>query len=260
MKLYNEKEIGAILKRAAELSHDDADSDSVGLSVEELKQLGREAGINPDFILKAATELGSKKSRRSEKNFYGGPVAYENEIVLDREITPSEWEDMLVEMRSCIKDPGVVSARENTFEWTVQSTGTKSQVTARIENGRTKIHLFWSEPTAPIPFLVPTIIGTIISLPIVFEALQLSGLPSAMVIMSVTATLFTLGRWGVSAYTDRFSRKLDQLMTQFELIALKGSKKTQTLVAQAPVLDLDEPDTFEPGEHEKERPRSRGRS
>ncbi len=57
MKLYSEKEIGAILKRAAELSMSEVGSNAGGLSLEELQLIGREAGLDPDLILKAASEL-----------------------------------------------------------------------------------------------------------------------------------------------------------------------------------------------------------
>jgi hypothetical protein len=65
MKLYSEKEIGAILKRAAELSMSEAGSNAGGLSLEELQQIGREAGIDPDLILKAASELQNYAPRAS---------------------------------------------------------------------------------------------------------------------------------------------------------------------------------------------------
>ncbi len=55
MKVYNEKEIGSILTRATKLSQDDASRDSMGLSLEELEQLGREAGIPPDLIRKSGS-------------------------------------------------------------------------------------------------------------------------------------------------------------------------------------------------------------
>lgn len=47
MKLYKEKEIGAILKKAAENSAGEVSDTSVGLSIVELKQLASDAGIDP---------------------------------------------------------------------------------------------------------------------------------------------------------------------------------------------------------------------
>ncbi|NQV72119.1 hypothetical protein HQ496_03275 [bacterium] len=248
MKLYNEKEIGSIIKRAAELSHDDSATNSLGLSLDELKQLGKEAGINPDFILKAATEMGASSARSQGKNLIGGPVSYTNEMVLDREISASDWEEMLTEVRKAFKDPGIVTTRDKTFEWTVQDSGTKAQLTARLENGKTKINLFWSEPSVSVLFLVPTILGTIISIPIALEGLNLNGWPLAFAILSAAMTLFMLGRWGVTKYTDRFSGKLDQLMTHLELIATRNrpssaaAQTSQLPDRAAGVIDVDDLD------------------
>ena len=256
MKLYNETEIGTILKRAAEMSHADVNSSGMGLSVEELQQLGAEAGLNPEFIIRAAAELHADKPKRI-KNIFGGPVSYEREMVLDGEISASEWEEFLASIRSTFKDPGVVTTRENIFEWTVKSSGGSAQVTARTVDNTTRVNVFWNEPATAIPFMVPTIIGTIISLPITFEALDMSGIPGASVIVGTALTLFTLGRWGISHYTDRFSEKLDRMMTSFELIASKGelarnrdrdrergrdqrTLETQETSAVHPLIDVEE--------------------
>ena len=224
MKVYNEKEIGSILTRATELSQDDASRDSMGLSLEELEQLGREAGIPPDLIRKAAAETGVSRARRKEKNWFGGPVSYSNELIVDGEISPDDWEEMLLEIRNTFKEPGAVATRENTYEWTIQSAAVKAQVTARTDEGKTKINVFWAEPTAPTPFYIPTIIGTIISLPISFEALGLSAFPGLLVVLATMLTMVMLGRFGVSSYTERKARNLDQMMTAIELIGVKGQR------------------------------------
>ena len=240
MKLYNEKEIGAILKRAAEMSHDSPDSTAAGLSIEELQQVGSEAGLNPDLIMKAAAEIHSAKPIR-EKNFFGGPVQYSNEIMLDGEIDSALWEELLASIRGTFKDPGVVSTRENIFEWTSTSETEKGQVTAHVQNGRTKVTLFWHEPVAAIPFFVIPLIGTIISLPIVFEALDMSGFPGAAVIMSVAFTLFMVSRWGLGRYTDSFVEKLRRMETSFELIASKGeASRLKSKKVVSPPLESNE--------------------
>ncbi len=260
MKLYNEKEIGSILKRAAELSHDDADTGSLGLSLEELKQLGKEAGINPDFILKAASEVGTRKLQTKEKNFFGGPVSYSSEMVLPREIDSRDWEEMLSKIRLSFKDPGIVTTRENIFEWTIQNMAAKAQVTARSENDQTRVQLFWAEPGAAVPFMIPTLIGTIISLPIIFEALNLSGFPGAMAVMATMSTLFFLGKFGVASYTARRSDKLDRLMTELELLVarntpVEGKTKAKVVVKSSPKTPetnlLDATEGFEADEFER---------
>lgn len=220
MKLYNEKEIGAILKRAAEMSQDESGPNAAGLSIEELQQVGSEAGLDPDLILRAAAEMQQSSPKR-QKNFFGGPVSYSNDFVLDGEIDAATWEEMISSIRGSFKDPGVVSTRENVYEWTSQSETEKAQVTALIKDGKTKMTMFWTEPVMAIPLFVPSLIGTIISLPIAFEALELSGPVGLAFIMSVFMTLFMLGRFGLGRLVDKQVNKMKQLETSLDLIASK---------------------------------------
>jgi len=254
MKLYNEKEIGSILKRAAEMSADDALSTGSGLTIEELQQIGSEAGLNPDMVLKAAAELQRSGPER-ERNFFGGPISYSNELVVEGEIDAELWEEILASIRNTFKDPGSVTSRTNVFEWTSQSETEKAQVTAHVLDGKTRVSLFWAEPVVAVPMFVPAIIGTIISLPVTFEALNLSGLAATMVILTTFMTLSFLGRFGVMRYTDRQAAKLQQLETSIDLIASKaalrkarksssaehsGSSATVASSFEGPSIELDD--------------------
>lgn len=245
MKLYNEKEIGTILKRAAELSLDESGPNAAGLSIEELQQVGAEAGLDPDLILRAAAEIQQGGAKR-KRNLLVGPTNYSNDFVLEGEVDADTWEEMLAAIRSTFKDPGIVSTREKVFEWTSQSETEKAQVTALNAGGKTRITLFWSEPILMLPMIIPTIIGTIISLPITIEGLELTGLAAVAVVLSTLLTLLTLGGLVVNRITDRQVAKLKQLETSLDLIASKKAlravrKQAASLEAAAPLLDLDEP-------------------
>lgn len=247
MKLYNEKEIGVILKRAAEMSQDESGPNAAGLSIEELQQVGAEAGLDPDLIIRAAAEMQQGSTRR-KRNVLVGPTNYSNDFVLEGEVDAATWEEMLAAVRSTFKDPGVVSTRENVFEWTSQSETEKAQVTALNSGGKTKITLFWSEPVLVLPMVIPTIIGTIISLPITFEALELTGLAAVAVVLSTFLTLLTLGRFVVNRITDQQVAKLKQLETSLDLIASKKALRSARKQAArtetdttGPLLDLGEP-------------------
>lgn len=232
MKLYNEKEIGSILKRAAELSQDESGPNAAGLSIEELQQVGSEAGLDPDMILRAAAEMQQTGPRRA-KNFFGGPLSYSNDFVLDGEIDAATWEEMISSIRGSFKDPGQVSTRENVFEWTSQSETEKAQVTALIMDGKTKFTVFWTEPIIAIPLYVITLIGTIISLPIAFEGLELSGPVAFAFIMSVVLTLFSVSRFLVGRVMDKQVNKLQQLETTLDLIASKKALRAARQKAPA---------------------------
>jgi hypothetical protein len=225
MKLYNENEIGAILRRAAEMSLDESGPNAAGLSIEELQQVGLEAGLDPDLILRAAAEMQQRGPKRP-KNFFGGPLSYSNDFVLDGEIDAAIWEEMISSIRGSFKDPGVVSTRESVFEWTSQSETEKAQVTALIKEGKTKFTVFWTEPIMAIPMFAITLVGTLISLPIAFEALELSGPLGLAFIMTVFSSLFFLSRLLVSRLMDDQVSKLQQLETTLDLIASKKALRT----------------------------------
>lgn len=250
MKLYNEKEIGAILKRAAELSQDESGPNAAGLSIEELQQVGSEAGLNPDMILRAAAEMQQTGPER-RKNFFGGPLSYSNDFVLDGEIDAATWEEMISSIRGSFKDPGQVSTRENVYEWTSQSETEKAQVTALVMDGKTKFTVFWTEPIMAVPLYVITLVGTLISLPIAAEGLELSALMGFAFVMAVFLSLFSVSRFLVGRLMDRQITKIQQLETTLDLIASKKAlraarEQTSALdspardLIEAPLLDLDE--------------------
>ena len=45
-KLFSEKEVGRILKRATELQEDKGPADTMGLSLEEVRQIAMEMGVD----------------------------------------------------------------------------------------------------------------------------------------------------------------------------------------------------------------------
>ncbi len=99
MRLYSESEIGAILKRTAELSKDVDSQNADGLSLEELKQLASEAGLNPELVVRAATEFSLGTSFVEKPDIFGGPLSHSSEIELAVEIDQDTWESMLPVIR-----------------------------------------------------------------------------------------------------------------------------------------------------------------
>ena len=75
--------------------------------------------------------------------------------------------------------------------------------------------------------LTPTLIGTIISLPITFESLGWTGLPAAALILSMFLSLFTASRFAVSRLMDKKISTLRQLETQLEMMVSRKMVDTR---------------------------------
>ena len=67
---YNEKEVADIIKRASELQQAESTAESTtGMSLAELEQVAREAGLDPALVRRAATDLDTRVSDRKPSPF-----------------------------------------------------------------------------------------------------------------------------------------------------------------------------------------------
>lgn len=224
MKLYNRKEVGDILKKAAENSSTEDNDTSIGLSVDELKQLASDAGIDPKQITKAVAEM-EMESKRDEQNFWGGPFSFNSQVLVDGEITVSKWEEMLVSIREFFQSKGEVSTRESVWEWSSPwGTTNSAHVNVFKDNGKTKISVAWNGPLTALPFYLPIPFVAIASLVFASEFLVLSSLPGVAFVLAATGLTFLTGRWALRKHLDKAFKKMHNMIAGLELIANKSIK------------------------------------
>lgn len=116
---YDDDEVAAIFQRAAEgppstsLSSPHRD----GMTLAELQEIGREAGIAPDAVARAAQALAIR-SPSDARTFLGMPMEVERTIELGRRFTEAEWEQLVGELRVVFKARGKVSSGGSLRQWT----------------------------------------------------------------------------------------------------------------------------------------------
>jgi hypothetical protein len=145
---YNEKEVADIIRRASELQQLETTSESsTGLSLAELEQVAREAGLDPALVRRAATDLDTRVSDEQPSAFLGAPTALHLERTIDGEIPAEEYEPMVIEMQSRLGMVGSATTLGRSLQWTVQSAdrhraATRTvQITVTPRNGRTTIRI-----------------------------------------------------------------------------------------------------------------------
>jgi hypothetical protein len=118
---YNDDEIAAIFQQATESPEPQGTSiQSVGgegMTLAELQEIGREAGISPEAIDSAAKSLDIRP-RAGTRKFLGFPVGIERTIELQRRLTEDEWERLVVELREVFGARGTVSSSGSFRQWT----------------------------------------------------------------------------------------------------------------------------------------------
>ena len=228
MKLYDSKEVRAILKIAAENSSTDTPDQQMGLTIDELRQLASEVGIDPDQISKAADEIESN-SAMNDRNFWGGPFSYRTQVLVDREITVGQWEEMLLSIRDFFKSTGKVTTRPSVYEWSSPwDTSNSAQVTALKSKGSTKINLSWHGPLTGLPYYIPVPLVAIASLLFASGFLELSAIPGVTFTFLSTGAAFLIGRWKLRKSLDNGFKKLREMVTGLEMIASRPASKSES--------------------------------
>lgn len=116
---YDDQEVAAIFRAAAEgpsslaqqPSHDD------GLTLAELRSIGREAGLDEAEVERAARVLDLRVAR-SDRSLLGLPIGVSRSVDLGRRITDEEWERLVVRFREVFHARGAVRADGSLRQWT----------------------------------------------------------------------------------------------------------------------------------------------
>ena len=116
---YSEDEIAEIFRIASEGPQGTSvqRSGDEGMTLAELQAIGREAGISPEAVDRAARSL-DVRPRAGSRKFMGLPIGIERMVALDRRVTEEEWERLVVELREVFGARGTVSSSGSFHQWT----------------------------------------------------------------------------------------------------------------------------------------------
>lgn len=111
---YDEKEVGAILQRAGEIKADLSPSiDTNGLTLEELKRVAGEVGIESEIVERAALDVADRVSKGTKPS---GALMLDQTV--EGSLSEEAWEDATMNLCQFVGKPGTISIHESTREWT----------------------------------------------------------------------------------------------------------------------------------------------
>jgi hypothetical protein len=116
---YDDAEVAAIFKRAAESEHSvlPAPAEGKGLTLAALQDIGREVGIPPEAIATAARslELGGRPVAR---RFLGLTIGVGRTVEFDHPLSDAEWERLVADLRETFDARGTVRYDGPFRQWT----------------------------------------------------------------------------------------------------------------------------------------------
>lgn len=223
-RIYSEEEIGRVLKRAADMQGKKPRSSSYGLSLEEIKELASDSGIDPDLVIAAAMELKADQEAL-KKTLWGGPLSTTLIRSVDGPISDDTWEEMLAILRRKYKETGETERRGSTRQWMSRAQdGKRAHLIATYRDGRTELELFRGNPTIAIPFYILPLIFGIIALPIIFEPLALSGFPAFLAWISFVTFMLGVARTGVSSMGSKMHSQSLELVEELAALARQRTR------------------------------------
>lgn len=133
---FNDEEVALIIKRAAELqqTQQTESEPSTALTLTEVEEIAREAGIDPKLIRQAAHGLDRPSETSRPSPWLGAPTSLVFERVVDGEIPIEDFEPLINEIRRTLGDNGVPSVLGRTLAWTSSYQGGRRRNNGRMVN------------------------------------------------------------------------------------------------------------------------------
>jgi hypothetical protein len=193
---FTDREIGLILKRAVELE-EGADSEKLpsgrGLTLTELQDIGREAGISPEMIGRAVQEM--KGRRGIEPLSLIGPPGVKREVrTFPGEMSREAMGELMRTVDQEVEAQGTVVEALGGVRWTSNTRFLSTQVSVEPSGEDTLLRVeerFSDSVRGPLHG-VPTAWGLIAGL-----ALGLEGLSLALPLVIVVTAIMGMVGWGV---------------------------------------------------------------
>ena len=116
---YDDDEVAAIFKRAAESEHSvlPAPAEGKGLTLAALQDIGRDVGISPEAIANAARSL-EQGGRPASRKFLGLPIGVGRTVEFDHPLTDADWERLVADLRETFEAAGTVRYDGPFRQWT----------------------------------------------------------------------------------------------------------------------------------------------
>jgi hypothetical protein len=118
-----------------------AADDEVSFTIDDIKRLASEVGIEPRHIAKAAEQLGEPPKRLKRFEFFGAHATEVLERTYDGLLDDEAWEDLVGELRLTFGSEGTSTQVGHSQEWKGGTDTISAHLSATVRNGRTRYRL-----------------------------------------------------------------------------------------------------------------------
>lgn len=246
-RTFSKEEISKILALASKIqTRKDLNQDQMALSVEDLRHIAAEVGIDRDSLEQAIDRASSAEPDTSFR-WFGKSSTILDDMTLSGELAEEAWEDVVQEIRRITGHIGKPGKVGKAFEWEQPETdtGVEKHLSLSPQNGRTRIRYIaqWyalEVITVGVSMFAGAGLGIFL-----FELFQLSGASFFILPFLGILSGFGLSRLFMKRYFEKQMRQYAQIIEAIKKRLPRGEARKAL---------LDEV------ESESDMERSRGRS
>jgi hypothetical protein len=194
---FTDKEVALILRRAADLetrTSSTALASARGLTLSDLREIAAEAGIDPDLVSRAVTEMEGPRGIRTG-SLLVGPGTVQREVrAVPEELSREEMADLVRVVDEEVRDQGIVQEALGHVRWTSQGRVLSTQVSIEPGGGETLVRVEerYNDALRGILHGLPAGYGFILGLAGAMEGLHLALGPGTLFVAASAAA-----GWGV---------------------------------------------------------------
>jgi hypothetical protein len=243
---FSDEEVALIIKRAAELQHTEQHVEqekSPSMSLMEIEQVAREAGIDPQLVRRAAQGLDRPATTSRPSVLTGAPTRLAYERVVEGEISVDDFEGFVNEMRRTFGENGVPSVLGRTLAWSsITSVGPRGQgrgrnidISVTVRGGLTTIRAEEELRNLAVGVFAPTMAGVGsatfgLVFPLVMAASQSAPLAGAAMVASLGG-LYAFARGLFGRISRKRDHQLRELVERLERMACDAVEKRQAQIS-----------------------------
>lgn len=240
-RTYTEDEVAVIFERAAQAQKTAQQQAhrNTGLTLAELQQIGATAGIDPNFIARAATAMGHLEEVPPPAKHMGIPVGVSRTVNLPGPLSDEAWDQLVVDLRETFEAHGNVRQDGSLRQWTNGNLKVLAEPTR--EGQRLRLQTMNANGRANIGV---GLISLFFGLGILILALAL-GKGSLVEMLSIVALIVSAGIANIGYAAFKLPRWAKTRQQQMEAIALHAVEYTNPDLealsdeVRSPQLDLE---------------------
>ncbi|MGE0157941.1 MAG: hypothetical protein AB7T31_00940 [Gemmatimonadales bacterium] len=222
---YNEEEVAEIFERAteAQLRTLPGTRPAEGLTLQELQEVGRDVGLPPELVARAARSL-DMTPRTHERKVMGLPVGVGRTVELARPLTDAEWHRLVAELREIFDARGRLSEQGPFKQWT---NGNLQALLEPTESGQ-RLRLKTLKGSAAR--LMSVGLGMTGVTATILTVLYLRGVPfdasSLWTVFSTGLAMLVAGAFQVPGWAKQRTRQMEHVIERLSLMLASGPPAT----------------------------------